>query len=137
MITLTATVRVRSYELDSFGHVNNAVYLNYFEEARSEYLKQLGLSFQTIAQSGIQIVIVEASVRYKIPARYGDTLRIDGRVDAIKAASVLFGYTATRESDGAIVASAETLGACIDPVSGRPARWPEVFRSAWAAAAIE
>ena len=67
---LSATVRVRTYELDSFGHVNNSVYLNYFEEARAEYLLQLGVSFDDFAKAGCQLVIVESYVKYISPARY-------------------------------------------------------------------
>ena len=70
--TLTAFVRVRTYELDSFGHVNNAEYLHYLEEARSEYLRQLGLSFNDFERLGVHLVIIEAHVRYVTPARYGD-----------------------------------------------------------------
>lgn len=136
MNPLTCTIRVRSYELDSFGHVNNSVYLNYLEEARSAYLEQMGLSFNAIVASGIHIVIVDATVRYRRPAFQGDSLRIDGAITQLGAASVTFGYTLRRESDDALIATAQTGGACIDPSTGRPVRWPENFRAAFAAALV-
>jgi acyl-CoA thioester hydrolase len=129
--TLSATVRVRTYELDSFGHVNNSVYLNYFEEARSEYLKQLGVSFDDFARVGVQLVIVESYVKYLSPARYGELLRIDGSVTEFKAATLTLGYEIFCEGDGRAIASGWTRGAFLDPATNRPVRAPEPFRSAF------
>src|SRR5690349_23304075 len=97
---LTATVRVRTYELDSFGHVNNSVYLNYLEEARSEYLRQRNLSFHDFARLGIHLVIVEATVRYISPARYGDEIQVAGIFQPIKGASLVITYTLTEKNTG-------------------------------------
>ena len=134
---LTATVTVRTYELDSFGHVNNSVYLNYFEEARAEYLKQLGISFDDFARTQTQLVIVESYVRYVSPARYGETLRIDGEVRAFKAAALTIGYAISCEDDGRRVAEGWTRGAFIDPATNRPIRAPEPFRAAFSQSALQ
>ena len=134
---LTATVKVRTYELDSFGHVNNSVYLNYFEEARSEYLKQLGISFNDFARTQTQLVIVESYVKYVSPARYGETLRIDGEVREFKAAALTIGYEIFCEGDGRKVAEGWTRGAFIDPVTNRPIRAPEPFRSAFSQSGLQ
>ena len=131
---LTAVVRVRSYELDSFGHVNNAVYLNYLEEARSEFLRQIGLSFHDFARLGVHLVIVEASVRYVSPARYGDEIVIAGAFTEVRPASLTIEYTLTDRASGRVVATARTRGAFADPATGKPARAPRAFRDAFAAA---
>ena len=127
---LTARIRVRTYELDSFGHVNNAVYLQYFEEARSEYLRQLGLSFDDFARTGTQFVITEARVRYLASARYGDELLVTGEISALGPASTLFTYLVTR--DDTLIAEGETRGAFLSATTGRPIRVPEPFKSAFA-----
>jgi acyl-CoA thioester hydrolase len=137
MTTLSATVRVRTYELDSFGHVNNSVYLNYFEEARSEYLKQLGISFDDFARVGCQLVIVESYVKYLSPARYGERLRIDGTITEFKAAALTIGYAIFCEDDGRAIAEGWTRGAFFNPQTNRPMRAPEPFRSAFGALALQ
>ena len=134
---LTAAVRVRTYELDSFGHVNNAVYLNYLEEARSEFLKQVGLSFHDLARSGVHLVIVEAHVRYVSPAFYGDEIEIAGGFTDVKAASVTITYRLTEKRSGRLLATAWTRGAFVDPATGRPVRAPEAFREAFAGSAAD
>jgi acyl-CoA thioester hydrolase len=127
---LTARIRVRTYELDSFGHVNNAVYLQYFEEARSEYLLQLGLSFEDFARTQTQFVITEARVRYVSSARYGDELLITGEIESAGPATALFTYKVT--CDGTLIAEGETRGAFLSAATGRPIRTPEPFKSAFA-----
>lgn len=133
--TLTAFVRVRTYELDSFGHVNNAEYLHYLEEARSEYLRQLGLSFNDFERLGVHLVIIEAHVRYVTPARYGDEIEIAGRFTEVKAASLVIDYTLTERGTGRLLATARTRGAFIDAATAKPVRAPEPFRAAFASAA--
>lgn len=128
---LTARIRVRTYELDSFGHVNNAVYLQYFEEARAEYLRLMGLSFDDFAATGTQFVITEARVRYVASARSGDALLIAGEIAELGPASTLFTYQITREST--LIAEGQTRGAFLSAVTGRPIRIPEPFKSAFQA----
>jgi acyl-CoA thioester hydrolase len=132
-MALTARVRVRTYELDSFGHVNNAVYLNYLEEARSEFLKQIGLSFHDLAGSGVHLVIVEAQVKYVSPARYGDEILIRGAFRNVRPVSVEIVYTLTEAASGRLLATAMTRGAFVDAATGRPMRAPAAFRDAFVA----
>ena len=131
---LIATVRVRTYELDSFGHVNNGVYLNYLEEARSEFLKQVGLSFHDLARAGVHLVIVEAHLNYVAPAFYGDEIVIAGGFTDVRSASVTITYRLTEARSGRLLATAWTRGAFVDPGTGRPIRAPQAFRDAFTSA---
>lgn len=130
-----ATMRVRTYELDSFGHVNNAVYLQYMEEARSEFLKQMGLSFQDFGRHGVQLVIAEAHVRYLSPSRYGDEITVAGRFRDVRLASLVIDYRLKEAVSGRVLAEAWTRGAFVQADTGRPTRAPEAFRAAFARAA--
>jgi len=67
---------VRDYECDIQGIVNNAVYQNYFEHARHEYLKQHGFHFNDLTQSGIFLVMVRAEIHYRRPLRSGDSFQV-------------------------------------------------------------
>lgn len=70
------TLKVRSYECDSYAHVNNAVYLNYLEVARHEYLRDVGLSVAELRAAGFFLVIAEITIRYRAPALAEDVLHI-------------------------------------------------------------
>ena len=70
------TLKVRSYECDSFGHVNNAVYLNYLEYGRMGVLDKAGFTLAKLKEMGVFIVVRRIEIDYKAPAREGDTLVI-------------------------------------------------------------
>ena len=126
-----ATVHVCIYELDSFGHVNNSVYLNYMEEARSEYLKTLDLNFNDLIPHGVHLVIVESHVKYVSPSRYGDAIQIVGRFRDVTAVSLYIDYTLTEETTGRLIATGWTRGAFVNATTGRPTRAPQRFQDAF------
>jgi len=66
-------ITVRGYEIDSFGHVNNAVYLNYFEQARWEILSSRDL-LEYFKTNGLLLVVTEANIRYSQEATVFDEL---------------------------------------------------------------
>lgn len=72
----TVTLRVRTYECDAYGHVNNAVYLNYLEYARDEWLRDHDLDYQGLVASGAGIFVAEARLVYRSPALPGEELTI-------------------------------------------------------------
>ena len=69
---------VRSYELDAYGHVNHAVFLNYFENARVEYLAQKNMSFRSLMEEGCIFIIVRAEVDYIKPLIESERIDIVG-----------------------------------------------------------
>ena len=68
-------IRARGYELDSYGHVNNAVFFNYFEQARWELFMAKGL-LEQITGEGLFLVVVEVNLRYQREVRLGDEIEI-------------------------------------------------------------
>jgi len=72
----TMTLRVRPYECDLYGHVNNAVYLNYLETARDQMLADLGLDYQALVSSGHGIWVAAAHLSYLSPAFPGEELTV-------------------------------------------------------------
>ncbi len=72
----TITFTARGYELDSYGHINNAVYLNYFEHARWEYFRELELF--TIIQAFEHLpVVTDVHIRYQREIRLFDEITIE------------------------------------------------------------
>ena len=73
-------LQARGNELDSYGHVNNAIYLNYNEQARWEIFRQLGL-LDTIIASGKKIVIVENQIKYIRQVRLFDEIIVETQME--------------------------------------------------------
>ncbi len=84
-------LRVRSYEVDWVGIVHNSVYLQYFEVARIEYLKHIGIevSYKNINTKS-KVVIVRNEINYKHPAKFDDLLDIYVRISEIGTTSFTF-----------------------------------------------
>ena len=117
---------VRSYECDSYGHVNNAVYLNYLEYARHVYIHDIGIPLVELRAAGFAILVARVEIDYRRPALTDDELRIltvpirKGRVGGILSQRIV------RCSDDMLVAEAEVTWVCVD-AKGRPARLPAAF----------
>jgi acyl-CoA thioester hydrolase len=100
-----ATLTVRSYECDSYGHVNNAVYLNYLEFARHELLAAIGMDYASMRAAGFGLVVARIDIRYRRPAVGGDELTILSRaakrlrVGGIIAQRILKGEELIAEAD--------------------------------------
>ena len=73
--------KVRDYECDMAGIVNNSVYLNYLEHARHEFMKTMELDFKGLLDSGIFPVVARADLSYKTPLRSGDSFIVKIRVE--------------------------------------------------------
>jgi len=74
--TFHCSMAVRDYECDMQGVVNNAVYQNYLEHARHEFLKSRGLDFAQLTADGIIVVVVRAEIDYLRSLRSGDKFRV-------------------------------------------------------------
>ena len=73
------TIKVRTYECDSYNHVNNANYLNYLEYARYEYLKDIGFDYDKAIKDGYGTYISRIEIDYKKPAFTDDELVIKSK----------------------------------------------------------
>jgi acyl-CoA thioester hydrolase len=113
MRTGETTIRVRYAETDRMGLLHHANYLVYFEQARTELLRQSGGSYKALEDQGYFLVVVKAEVRYKYPAHYDDVLTI--RTTLARATPVRLEHTyAVVNQDGTAVADGATTLACVD-----------------------
>lgn len=124
-----STHRVRAYECDYYGHVNNAIYLNYLEFARMETLEAKGLSLTTLRDEGFQLVILQIDIKYIYPAVTGDLIRICTGMKSYKNTTCTFHQEIFRSSDDKKLADADVTWAVIN-LQGRPVRIPQVLRDA-------
>lgn len=105
-----ARVRVRYAETDQMGVVYHANYLVWFEVGRVELMRQRGLDYKSLElDEGCWIAVVEATVRYKAPARYDDELTVQTRVVTVRGPVIRFGYRIVRTTDGLLLCEGETV----------------------------
>ncbi len=84
---------VRDYECDLQGIVNNAVYQNYFEHARHEYIKTLGSSFSEYIDQGIFLVLVQINLKFKKSLKAQDEFKVCTQV--VRHSTLKFGFEQT------------------------------------------
>ena len=127
-------LRVRFSETDAQGVAHNAVYLVWLEIARIDYLARFPGGYRAMVEDhGIDVTTVEASVRYRTPARFDDRLRIWARTGGLRGARFRFDYRVERiDEPVALVAEGWTAHACVDAHSLRPVRMPD-----WLTATLE
>ncbi|MCC6442650.1 MAG: acyl-CoA thioesterase [Armatimonadetes bacterium] len=123
---MTARIRVRSYELDSFGHVNNAVYLQYLEAARCDYLLQNGLCFADFFRWERYPLLIKAELSYKAAATSDDILLIHGQSYPYRKLGFIIDYEIEKEGGGLVLAARLTF--VFSTPGGHPAPAPEEFR---------
>ena len=121
-------VKVRYAETDQMGVAYYANYFVWFEVGRSQYCNDCGFSYRDMErETGLFLIVAEASCRYKNPARYEDELIIRTRVTESTRRTLRFNYE-IEHADGAPAAIGETLHVLINS-KGRPSSFPEKYLS--------
>lgn len=116
--------RVRYRECDPMGVVYHTHYLDYFEAARTEALRALGIAYRDVEERGIIMPVVEANVQYKQPARYDDLLDVTTRFTSMPNVRVPIDYTVTRTGARAVLATGHVTLCFMDAERRRPIRIP-------------
>ncbi|MBN2472196.1 MAG: thioesterase family protein, partial [Anaerolineae bacterium] len=121
--------RVQHYEIDPTGHVNNAVYVNWCEQALFDAYAATGFSVQ---DAGSVLCPVAREIEYFQSALDGMLLRIESRPVALSRTRVAWEQDVRDRTSGALVARDYVVAACLDRETGQPARLPYAFRQALA-----
>ncbi len=124
-------LRARSYELDSFAHVNHAVYLNYFEHARFAALTDGGFPPTRLAERGEGVHVVRIEVDFRRELRLGEEVEIRTRAVDAGASSMTIGQRMVAPDDREVLyAEARVVVVWVGP-DGRPMRVPQDVRDAF------
>jgi acyl-CoA thioester hydrolase len=118
-------LRPRFAELDPYDHVNHAVYVGWFEEARVRALEDVGLGLDALKATGFQIVVTDLEVRYRLAVGAADAVEVQSRVAEIGRASAVWSQRVVLDG-GRVAVEAAVKGGVTD-TTGRPARPPEGF----------
>ena len=116
---------VRDYECDIQGIVNNAVYQNYLEHARHEYLKNVGVNFAELARQGINLVVVRIELDYKMPLLSGDDFHVTVEMERESKIKFAFKQSIIRSADNKLMLSGRIIGTALAE-NGRP-KIPDVL----------
>jgi acyl-CoA thioester hydrolase len=119
-------VRVRYGETDQMGYVYYGNYAMYYEVARVESLRQLGMPYRAMEEMGIMMPVLEHHSRYLAPGRYDEQLRIVTTLKEMPGVRIRFEYDIFNES-GTLINKGETLLAFIDKKTNRPCRPPQAM----------
>jgi acyl-CoA thioester hydrolase len=121
----TLAMSVRDYECDMQGVVNNAVYQNYLEHARHEFLKSKGLDFAQLTEQGIIVVVVRAEIDYRRSLRSGDSFSVSVEPTQESPVRLVFAQRITHAATGQIMLDARITTTAVN-ARGRPYFPPEL-----------
>lgn len=128
-------VRVYFEDTDAGGVVYHARYLHFFERARTEMLRALGVSqIELREQHGYIWVVLDMCVKFRRAARLDDELLVTAELTGLEGVRQGFRQRITRKEDGALVAEAELNAVMLHASSLKPARMPAWMRELLASA---
>jgi acyl-CoA thioester hydrolase len=116
-------------QMDALGHVNNTVYFRYFESARIDYLRRLGM-LAGKEQGTITPILASTRCDFLRPLTFPDQVVVGARVARIGRTSFTMHYRITSRAQGQVAARGEGVLVLLDPRSGRPVEVDPSIREA-------
>lgn len=117
-------IRVRYGETDQMGVVYHANYASYFEVGRTEWLREYGITYKSMEETGVMLPVISLEIKYKNSAKYDDLLTIKTSINKLPSARIEFDYELVNES-GDLLATGSTDLVFIDMKRNRPMRCPD------------
>jgi acyl-CoA thioester hydrolase len=130
MIKSVTPVRVRYAETDQMKAVYYGRYFEYFEQARSDMLRDIGLPYSHVEEMGLLLPVIEAHAEYRRPARYDDEIQICAYLKEKPVARVRIDYEVLREGETEPIAAGYTIHSFVNAATGKPTRAPGQFLEA-------
>jgi acyl-CoA thioester hydrolase len=127
-------IKPRFGELDPYNHVNHSVYVAWFEAARCEALESIGLGLHVLSERGFQIVVADLTVKYRSPAKAGDSLVVETTIESMSGVisiwkqSLIRIHEDTNEAVEVLCLGEIRAGFC--NAMGRPTRCPTDIQEA-------
>ncbi len=130
-MAITTDITVRYAETDCMGIVHHAVYPVWYEVARTEYIKALGMSYSDMEKNGVMMPVASISCSYKSPAHYDEQLEISAKITKLSVARMDFHYTVKRKVDNMILAEGTSCHGFVSADTFRPINFrhamPELY----------
>lgn len=126
-VSSTTDIRVRYAETDAMKVVYHGNYFPYFEEARTDLFRRIGLIYSEIEREGFYLVVLEAHASYKRSAVYDDVLHVKASLRELPAMKITIDYEITRNDAPEVLVTGQTVHAFVNIASGRPIRPPKEY----------
>lgn len=117
-------IRIRYGETDQMGVVYHGNYPQYLEIGRIEWLRDMGISYKSMEESGVMLPVISISIKYIKSARYDDVIEVITKLKKDPLVKIEFDYEITNE-EKELIATANTVLAFIDKKSQKPIRCPD------------
>lgn len=124
-------LQVRFRDIDAFGHVNNAVFFSYVEQARIRYLLDVLMPEEPFDR--LPLILARVELDFRSPIFFGDDVTVETRVDHIGRSSVAMSHRVTAGADGRLVGDVQTVLVTYDYETSAPIPVPAVWRERLAA----
>ena len=118
------SIRVRYAETDQMGVVYHGNYAQYFEMGRVEWLRNKGVSYKELEDSGVMLPVVSLNMNYKKPAYYDDELTVVTKMTFLGGVKIEFTYEIVNQK-GELLTTAQTVLVCVDMKTKRPISVPD------------
>ncbi len=129
MITKTQ-ITVRYAETDQMGIVHHSVYPIWYEAARTEAIKKIGMNYSTLERNGVMLPLVELNCKYNVPAEYEDVLTIMVEIAKLTPARIVFHYQIFKNGIEKPINTGSTIhawvGKDLKPINLKK-QYPEIF----------
>ncbi len=125
--------KVQYYETDCMGIVHHSNYIRWFEEARTDFLEQLGIGYDKMEQMGILSPVVSVGCEYKTMAKFGETVKIEAKIKEYNGVSLVLDYIVSDKLTGEVRAVGSSKHCFISRADGAvivmKRKYPEISKS--------
>ena len=129
IISYSTQIRVRYKDTDQMGIMHHSNYVVLYEQARTEWLRAMGLTYAEIERRGVMSPIIEVHSRFHYPAFYDEVLTVKVSIDEMPSARLIVASEVYNEAGKLINTGSVTLG-FMNSATRRPCRVPEWFTEA-------
>ncbi|MBI1804274.1 MAG: acyl-CoA thioesterase [Ignavibacteriae bacterium] len=126
-ISAETKIRVRYADTDQMKMVYYGKFFEYFEQGRSDLLRDIGMPYPEIERMGYYLPVIEAHARYLKAARYDDLLIVKTIVNDAPQARIRIEYKVHHDETNELLAEGHTVHSFVNAATGRPTRAPEQF----------
>jgi acyl-CoA thioester hydrolase len=127
MVKHTSSIRIRYADTDQMKFAYYGKFFEYFEQGRSDLLRNIGLPYTAVEEMGLFLPVIEAHASYKRAARYDDLLQVVTILRDAPVARVRLDYEVYKEGEKDLLADGYTIHSFVNSETGKPTRAPAQF----------